>query len=567
MSLKSFGKSKILLGDVSTIDRRLPFLFAVLCTALVVFGNWNAWHGYFQGDDLDTLGWTRFTPLTQYLKWLALPVYMPDHFRPAGHLLYWLLQRTVGLDFLWYLAVLQALHLVNVYLVWRLLRVLNCAPFAAGLGAVFFSFHMAVIDACWKPQFFFDVVCATFSLACLVLFIRRRYIPAFVCFWLAYKSKELAVMLPFVLAAWEYLLGPRRWKPLLPFIAAALCFGLQGVIIGKRHHEGSIYALHFTWGTLAKTAGFYFSKIFLMRYAGFAILAVPIFVRDKTVRFGLIVFCLFLVPLLPLRDRQVDVYLYLPLVGLAVMLAALAHTTARARAIACCLAPWLVWNYTHAQSGRRHELELAAQNRAYVQQARAFLQQHPQPASIVLAGWPPALASWGAIGTFRYLRGGDLHSGDEADIHSVMARSPLVAGWQPGPMLLRPASDAYLSYLTLTDPRTVFQLGDGWGQITDGARWVKPGGASATIAPAPGDFVCTTRLRKISKPAVAVEIRIRIDGQIIGTQHFQATGVQTTRWRLPAPPSHPVRFQIEVLPTSAEPVLQVVSVGFDPAGL
>jgi hypothetical protein len=551
-------------GNPNSAQRFNPHLtFAILCAAVVILGNLQAWQGYFQGDDLDTLGWTRFTPFTQYLKWTLLPLYMPEHFRPVGHFLYWLLQRTVGLNFVWYLGLLQALHLINVYLVWRLLRVLNCALLAAGLGALFFSFHMAVIDAYWKPQFFFDVLCATFSLACLILFIRRRFLPAFICFWLAYKSKELAVMLPFVLATWEYLLGEKRWKPLLPFLAAALCFGLQGVIVGKRHHEGTIYALHFTWNTLAKTASFYFSKIFLARYAGFALLAVPFFLRDKRAWLGLAIFGLFLVPLLPLRDRQVDVYLYLPLTGLSVMLAAAVRSSNGARVVAVCLGPWLIWNYAHAQSGRRHELLVAAQNQAYVQQAQLFTREHAQAASLVIAGWPPALASWGALGAFRYIypQPIDLHTFDEAGIGRVMSLKPLTAGWQPQTLTLIEAAPAPLSFLTMTDEKSVFQLEDGWGQITDGARWIL-GRAHAVVYPGPGVFECTTRLRKITKGSPGVEIRIVLDGQPLGAQRFQSTGEQTMCWSIETARSSARFVEIIVGSGNPEPLAQVVSFGF-----
>jgi len=48
----------------------------------------------------------------------------------------------------------------------------------------------------WKPMYVFDLFCATFCLASILLYTHRRYVLSFVAFWLAYKSKELAVMLP-----------------------------------------------------------------------------------------------------------------------------------------------------------------------------------------------------------------------------------------------------------------------------------------------------------------------------------------------------------------------------------
>ena len=109
-----------------------------------------------------------------------------------------------------------------------LIRRLGGSPFAASAGSVLFAFHMAVFDVYWKPMYVFDLLCATFCLASMLLWIRGRWVLSFVAFWLAYKSKELAVMLPFVLAAYEYWLGKRRWKPLIPFAAVSFSFGCKG---------------------------------------------------------------------------------------------------------------------------------------------------------------------------------------------------------------------------------------------------------------------------------------------------------------------------------------------------
>ena len=52
------------------------------------------------------------------------------------------------------------------------------------------------MDAYWKPMYVFDLFCTTFCLASILLYAHGRWILSFIAFWLAYKSKELAVMLP-----------------------------------------------------------------------------------------------------------------------------------------------------------------------------------------------------------------------------------------------------------------------------------------------------------------------------------------------------------------------------------
>ena len=66
---------------------------------------------------------------------------------------------------------------------------------------------------------------------------------SFALFWLAYKSKEPAVMLPAVLACYEWWLGERRWKRLVPFLLVSLSFGLQGLLLNpSQDHD---YAFRF----------------------------------------------------------------------------------------------------------------------------------------------------------------------------------------------------------------------------------------------------------------------------------------------------------------------------------
>jgi len=94
-------------------------------------------------------------------------------------------------------------------------------------AAAFFTLSATALDAYWKPMYVFDLLCTTFSLASILLYAWRRRVLSFIAFWLAYKAKELAVMLPAVLVAYEYWFGERRFKVLIPFLLASLSFGIQ----------------------------------------------------------------------------------------------------------------------------------------------------------------------------------------------------------------------------------------------------------------------------------------------------------------------------------------------------
>ncbi|MBK5291795.1 MAG: hypothetical protein JJE04_08995, partial [Acidobacteriia bacterium] len=200
---------------------RKPLVAVALLALLFLFvvANRGAYEGYFSDDDLDNIGWTRQTSSGDFAWGLITPRYYPQNFRPIGHFTFHVLGRTAGLDFRWYVLLIQCLHLVNTLLVWLLLRRLSLPPLASAAGALFFVFHMALFDAMWKPMFLFDVYCGLFCLLSMLSYLNRRWVLSFLFFWLAYKSKEHAVMLPAVLFAFEHWLGERNWRRLIPFLA------------------------------------------------------------------------------------------------------------------------------------------------------------------------------------------------------------------------------------------------------------------------------------------------------------------------------------------------------------
>src|SRR5882672_2446933 len=202
---------------------------------------------------------------------------------------------------------------------------------------------MAVFDVYWKPMYVFDLFCATFSLLSILLYTRRRYVLSFCAFWLAYKSKELAVMLPAVLACYELWLAEKKsWKPLIPFFAVSLSFGLQGILLNQ--NVDTEYTFRFTPAAFWTSLSFYASSIFLIPYAGFALIPLPLLIRDRRLWFGAAMMVLFFVPLLFLPGRLYSAYCYLPLAGFALMAAAIASLDRLAPVIALLCILWIPWN-------------------------------------------------------------------------------------------------------------------------------------------------------------------------------------------------------------------------------
>ena len=169
-------------------------LFLSVVFAAFTAMNRGAYKGYFSDDEVDNLSWTPHVPAKEFARAAATPRFLEYNFRPVGHLYFKAMERLFGLDFPKWVGAIHLLHFLNIWLVWALARKLGAGPPAAAAGVLFFAFHMALFDALWKPMYVFDVACATFCLTSLICFIDRRWVLSFVSFWLAYKSKELAVM-------------------------------------------------------------------------------------------------------------------------------------------------------------------------------------------------------------------------------------------------------------------------------------------------------------------------------------------------------------------------------------
>lgn len=369
-------------------------LFLAAATLFLIL-NRAAYKGYFQADDLDTLGWARTTPVSAFLVGLVSPRFSPTNFRPTGYFYYRVMSATFGFDFSKYPVPLHALHLLNIWLVWLVVRKLKLGPLAASAGAFFFGFHAVLFDAWWKPMYVFDVLCTTFCLLSLLLYFNDRWLLSLLAFWVAYKSKELAIALPAVLVCYELLLGEKRWKRLIPFFAVSLLFGVPAFFNQPSLDRSYRFQLHLAG--LAATISFYSSQLFFVPFAGLALVALAAVIRDRRLWFGLAAMCLFLIPLFLLPTRVFAVYWYLPLTGAAVALATLANGR-YCVAVAVFLALWIPWDFVHFRAQRRLNEKLERRNREYVAEIWNFAGRDPGQRLFVYDGFPEGFLRWGVTG-------------------------------------------------------------------------------------------------------------------------------------------------------------------------
>ena len=516
--------------------------FALVLTALLLFfvANRAAYKGYFSDDDLVNIGWPTYVGDDVFVKGLLSPLFSPYNFRPVGFLYYRYLGRAFHLDYPPYVAALQALHVLNVLLLYWLLRRLDLPPPAAVAGASFYLFHAAVLEAFWKPMYIFEVLCATFCLLAFLLYLRGRWILALVPFWLAYKSKELAVTLPAALLAYEYFMGKRQWKRLIPYVLISLSFGLQAIFVNRAMPHDNPYAMHFSMRVLWDCIAFYSSALFFVPFAGLALLLLPVFVRDRRLYVGLVFVAALLAPMLVLPGRLISVYWYVPMIGLSIAVAVIAARVPQ-WAIALFFIAWFPLNYILLRDKRREILALADENRWYTTGLQQFARHVPPLKAVVYQGTPAHMAYWGIQGAIQQVFGPTVQIAwykDPAQLQHALAETPMaLVGYYPVPHavkgLLRSKNELE-SYIRFNEEPPYFQLGEGWHRDEGGWHWIAPQ-AELTLCRPQGatafEIAASLPPDSIQRDGPA-RVTVSEDGRMLGTRILGESSVQRLHWDL-----------------------------------
>ena len=543
-----------------TAKRLVPLFFLALA-ALFLIANRGAYKGYFQDDDLDNLSFTREMDLADFFTPLILPKVEDHNFRPIGHLFYRVMGSLAQLRFPPYIFVLHALHLLAGVLLWFVLRRLGLPYLAAGSGVLFFAFHMAAFDVFWKPMYVFDLLCGVFCLISLLGYLQGRWVLSLLALWLAYRSKEVAVMLPVVFGAYEYLLGGRNWKRLLPFAGFSLVIGIQALVHNQNATE-TAYTLRFDPVSLWTCLRYYVPVGWLL--ASFLL----IFVRDRRVWFGVIAFCSLLLPMLLLPGRLFSAYLYVPLIGLSIALAALAAKLDR-RLVASFFLIWLPWNFVVLRRDRNMALSDVADRRAFVTGVSDFARQNPDVLSYVYN--PSGIES---IQPYAARAAVKLAHPPGASVrfftpYTANVTPLAVLSWDPKAHklipLLRRSETPDAAYIKMGPQTPIWQLEQGWYEREGTFRWTKPY-ATARLAEPPGarefELVVNVGPEYIAKVQRS-HVTVALNGNVIGEQDFTRPGWQTVRFLIAHPQPGPVEMALRVSPEfQAGRVLGIAVVAF-----
>jgi hypothetical protein len=529
------------------MKRYLVLFGFVAFAALFLVANRGAYRGYFDGDDLDNISWGPLLSDGTVAKALFNPVLDENtNFRAAGQIMYVVLGRIAKLKFPAYIAWIHVVHLLTVVAIYFLVRKLGFERMQAAIATLVFGFNMAVFDIYWKPMYVFDLTCGLFCALTLLAWIYGRWLIALLCFWIAFKSKELAVMLPFVLALYEYMLGGKRWKRLVPFFAIALFLIIQAAV--ANHGRDNDYTFHFTVPAIWTSVNFYAPKLLVLILA----IIIAMVSRDRRAFFGLAAFILLLAPLLFLPGRLFAAYLYVPLIGLAIAIAPLRSTAA----IAALAAIWIPANFIWMRHQRVPLIAGQHESLRYAQTVTDFVAKHGRSEVYIFDRYPPDIHHWGAVALFRILApDSKIYAVDNPEAARA-ARQPSVTlvRWYPeykrAGIIARTPETRDAAYVQMGPDTPVWQLGDGWYSFEGNYRWIAPR-ATATVNRPPG--ARTFELNVLVGPQLIeadreIHVKVRANDQLLGTHTYVTHGWQAVSWPLKDNGSGPAQIEILVTP-------------------
>ena len=328
---------------------------------------WFAWDGLLAGfapDDMMNLHgyWEQGPWRAVYSQFLV----GSNAYRPLGALFYLPLFTLFGLDPLPFRAVILALLAANVWLLYRVARVLGASATASVLAAVVICYHGGMADLHYSTAVVYDVLCFFFYWCAFLCYVRYRrerrrwgagewaaFLGLYLC---ALNAKEMAVTLPAVLLAWEWLYGsPRDFRPasaaaLLTVVSiAGKIFGADPLMAQEAYRPALTATRFFENSSLFLNQFFYGGAFFttprtLLLWAATFWLA---WRRPRPVlRFAWLFLLLSPLPIVFLKGR-VHACLYLPLAGWAIFLAVAFEDVARG------LAGWLEGEPLIGRAGRR----------------------------------------------------------------------------------------------------------------------------------------------------------------------------------------------------------------------
>jgi hypothetical protein len=312
---------------------------SLLCLALY----WRGFTAWFRGDDLAWLGTGLYI---QNFRDFLVALFGPQAqgtIRPLSERAFFMAGfELFGLDALPFKIVVFATQFANLALVASIGARLTGRKAAGFCAAILWVMHgSSVLPLGWTCVYN-QVLCGFFLLLALHFLLRytetgeRRY---FVFQWMAFVAGfgalELNVVYPAIAAAYTLLCARRYFRSTLPMFAVSIGYAATHAAIAPVQKAGD-YAMHFT-GAMLGTLGTYwtwsvgppflYTPFDLPKWllpVGAAVISLALLgflaakVREgaRAALFCVVWYLALLAPVLPLRDHQMEYYVFLPVIGL-----------------------------------------------------------------------------------------------------------------------------------------------------------------------------------------------------------------------------------------------------------
>ena len=329
----------------SKAEDRPGYLWVVplLAIGLLLLATFRLYgYAYFWLDDFNNLHWVRLETFPEALGLVLSP--SAEHFRPIGMLVYKIAYALFDRNAAAYHRLMWAIHTLNVWLVYAVVRRLTQSRAGAAVGALLFAYPPAFTDVFWSFGTIFELTGAVFFFTGILIWERKRRTTAVVLlatamFVLALKSKEMAITLPAVWLLQDLLLRrPWKWKEsamvLLPGVIGAW-FGVQRLIAMREPNPDQPYYMDLQGITMGRGFSFYFNALFgtQFRWQVWCIGFVTVLLLFALLRWRLAlffqayVFVTFL-PVIFLLNHWDPFYWYFPMLGACGLAGMLTKTVA-----------------------------------------------------------------------------------------------------------------------------------------------------------------------------------------------------------------------------------------------
>lgn len=311
-------------------------VFCVVAILLALFDRFSFF--YFWLDDFNNLWWVQRTSYLDLLGHMVNPASI--YHRPLGMLVYKIHFDLFHLDPFPYRVTVFLVHALNVGLVFQLLREMIGSGYAAGMGALFFSYQIAFWHIFWQFGTIFELLAGTFFLLGILIFLRHgRGWPgvlfATVLFVLAMRSKEMAVTLPVVWLLYEIVVGERGfWKRFFVPLAIAGWFVFWKTTTMGQSNPSMPYYMElsptalwdgFSWymnalGRTEWTPGYWVAGLI-------PVIGAILHSRNRLALFFLLYIGLTFMPVIFLVNHRHDFFWYIPMLGVCGLLAMVVRAT------------------------------------------------------------------------------------------------------------------------------------------------------------------------------------------------------------------------------------------------